>query len=156
MSERGRPVEWTYSEEIVERICDLIATSSKGLEHILKEAQDLPSATVVYKWLREHTYFQQQYARARERQADMLVYEAVQIADTPRMGVKRKEDPEGGVEITTADMIEHRRLQVDTRKWMAGKLHPKKYGDKLDVTTKGEQIAPIQGMVIVRPDAPEV
>ena len=37
-------------------------------------------------------------------------------------------------------MIEHRRLQVDVRKWMAGKLAPKKYGDKLDVTSAGEKI----------------
>jgi terminase small subunit-like protein len=27
-------------------------------------------------------------------------------------------------------MIEHRRLQIDARKWMAGKLRPRKYGDK--------------------------
>lgn len=136
----GRPPEWEYSEDMVQRICELIATSAKGLEHLLKDAEDLPSASIVYKWLREHTYFQQQYAHARERQADLLVYEAVHIADTPRMGVKRKEDAEGGVEITTGDMIEHRRLQVDVRKWMAGKLAPKKYGDKLDVTSAGEKI----------------
>ena len=37
-----------------------------------------------------------------------------------------------GVETTEGDMIEHRRLQVDARKWLAGKLAPKKYGDKTD------------------------
>ena len=37
-------------------------------------------------------------------------------------------------------MIEHRRLQVDARKWAAGKLAPKKYGDKLAVG--GDEDAP--------------
>ena len=26
-------------------------------------------------------------------------------------------------------MIEHRRLQIETRKWMLGRMAPKKYGD---------------------------
>jgi hypothetical protein len=30
-------------------------------------------------------------------------------------------------------MLGHRRLQIDARKWMLGKLNPKKYGDKLEV-----------------------
>ena len=27
-------------------------------------------------------------------------------------------------------MIEHRRLQIETRKWLLGKMAPKKYSDK--------------------------
>ena len=37
-------------------------------------------------------------------------------------------------------MLGHRRLQVDARKWMLGKLNPKKYGEKLDVTSDGEKL----------------
>jgi len=32
------------------------------------------------------------------------------------------------------------RLQIDTRKFIAAKLKPKKYGDKLDLTSLGEKI----------------
>ena len=35
-------------------------------------------------------------------------------------------------------MLAHRKLQVDTRKWLASKLKPKKYGDKLEVDNKGQ------------------
>lgn len=31
---------------------------------------------------------------------------------------------------TTGDMIEHRRLQIDARKWRLSKMAPKRYGDK--------------------------
>jgi hypothetical protein len=32
------------------------------------------------------------------------------------------------------------KLQIDARKWKASKLAPKKYGDKMDLTTDGEKI----------------
>ena len=41
------------------------------------------------------------------------------------------------IEVTKADMIEHRRLQIDARKWVAAKLRPKVYGDELDVDLTG-------------------
>jgi hypothetical protein len=50
------------------------------------------------------------------------------IADTPALGVKTVSKP-GGVEKTEGDMIEHRRLQIETRNWMLGRMAPKKYGD---------------------------
>ena len=33
----------------------------------------------------------------------------------------------------TADIIEHRKLQVDTRKWLLSKLAPRKYGDRQQI-----------------------
>jgi hypothetical protein len=32
------------------------------------------------------------------------------------------------------------RLRVDARKWLLSKMLPKKYGDKLDVTSDGEKM----------------
>ena len=34
-------------------------------------------------------------------------------------------------------MLQHRRLQVDARKWYASKLAPKKYGEKVETTLTG-------------------
>ena len=82
----------------------------------------------------------QRYARAKERQAEWIAHDAMRIADTPRMGIRKKTDTEGNVEIVEADMIEHRRLQYDARKWLAGKLDPKKWSDKLDITTGGDKL----------------
>jgi hypothetical protein len=46
------------------------------------------------------------------------------------------------------------KLRVDTRKWMLSKMNPKKYGDKIDVTTKDGPIpgSLITGIEIIRPD----
>lgn len=70
-------------------------------------------------------------ARAETRQAH-LFDEIIEIADTPVLGEKRKVT-ENGVEVTESDMIEHRRLQIDARKWALGKMNPKKYGDKVGI-----------------------
>ena len=34
------------------------------------------------------------------------------------------------------DAVQRSRLRIDTRKWYASKLAPKKYGDKLDLTAQ--------------------
>lgn len=88
---------------------------------------------MVFRWLAANEGFREQYARAREAMADVLFDEILHIADTPQEGVKTKVTADK-TETLTGDMIEHRRLQVDARKWMLGKMQPKKYGDKLALT----------------------
>jgi hypothetical protein len=80
--------------------------------------------------------------RARELQAEYLIDEIVEIADTPQIGVKTIHKPTG-TETTEGDMIEHRRLRVDARKWVASKLAPKKYGEKVTQEHVGDPANPV-------------
>jgi hypothetical protein len=43
--------------------------------------------------------------------------------------------------ISTGDMVERTRLQIDARKWLAAKLSPRKYGDKLELA--GDPTSPL-------------
>lgn len=79
---------------------------------------DMPAGGTVHRWLAEHQDFQEQYARAREEQADGFADEIIDIADSVA--------PETG-EVAKA------KLQIDARKWKAAKLAPKKYGEKLEL-----------------------
>jgi hypothetical protein len=97
----------------------------------------------VYRWLLAHDDFCEMYTRAREDQADTLADQIIAIADTPLQGVKTKTDSDGNIETTEGDMIEHRRLQVDARKWIAAKLKPRKYGEKVEQTHVGDKERPI-------------
>lgn len=117
------------AQEICDAICDGIA-DGQSLRSICTSA-DMPNKSTVFRWLAADEAFRDQYARAREAQADALFDEILDIADTPLLGTKTKTMSDGKTEETEGDMIEHRRLQVDARKWMAGKLQPKKYGEKL-------------------------
>ena len=43
-------------------------------------------------------------------------------------------------EIVNKEAVLRSRLRVDTRKWLMSKLKPKKYGEKLDLTSGGDKI----------------
>jgi hypothetical protein len=131
---KGRPTSFT--ETVADIICDRLA-GGESLRAICGD-DAMPSRPTVFRWLTSNDAFRDQYARAREAQADALFDEIVDIANTPVMGRKEKYDADGKlIESSTGDMIEHRRLQIDARKWVAAKLRPKVYGDKLDVDLTG-------------------
>lgn len=102
-----------YTPEKAAEVCTALI-EGKSLRSICA-ADDMPAIATVYLWLGKQHEFMEQYARAREDQADTLADEIIDIAD--------KADN---------DNANARRLQVDARKWVASKLKPKKYGDKLD------------------------
>lgn len=122
----GRPS--TYTETITDLICERLA-NGESLNMICK-GDDMPAQSTVFKWLSEKKEFSEKYARARESQADVLFDEILAIADSQEGDVYIKD----GVEFTNHDVINRARLRVDARKWMAGKLRPKVYGDKLQHT----------------------
>lgn len=97
---------------------------------------DFPRKTFE-RWLDSDLDLCAQYERARANRSDKIFEEMLMIADTPLIG-KIETTKEWGVEERTADMIEHRRLQVETRKWMLGKMAPKKYGDRVELEHSGE------------------
>jgi hypothetical protein len=107
----GRPS--TFTQEIADEICARVMESDYGLEEIC-EADDLPSARTVFRWLAAHESFRQQYARAKEAQGHVQADRGLKDA-------------------LTATDASLGRLKFDARKWAASKLAPKQYGDKLAV-----------------------
>ena len=139
-----RPVR--YSDALVDEICFAISTCSIGLHRLCAKNKHWPEYQTLFNWLKDgkHQYFVDLYARAKEEQADFMADEINEIADTQEIGEKTKITGTGRnkvVEVTKGDMIEHRRLRIDARKWTAAKLKPKKYSDKIqhDVTINKEQ-----------------
>jgi hypothetical protein len=108
----GRPT--LYSPELGDRICALIA-EGQSLRSIT-QMDGMPKAETVYGWLRTDPAFADMYARARVDGADAMSDDIIHIADDPTL------DPND------------KRVRVDARKWIAAKLKPRKYGDKLDVS----------------------
>lgn len=132
-----------YTQALADKICDRIA-EGESLRTICN-SEDMPNKATVLRWLADEQFlaFRDQYARAREAQADKYAEEIIQIADTPIIGVTTKTGDDGKVETTEGDMIQHRRLQVDARKWYASKLAPKKYGDKIQQEVSGADGGPL-------------
>ncbi len=80
------------------------------------------------EWIIKDVYpeLSDQYARARELQADQIFDDCIQIADDGRNDTQL--DDEGHREINY-DVIQRSKLRVETRKWFISKLHPGRYGD---------------------------
>ena len=123
----GRPA--LYSPELGQELCDRISQGN-SLRKVC-DADDMPAWTTVFKWLRIDNTFAQQYAQARELWADAEFDRMMEIADTVREGQKVKTLPDGTKEVTTGDMVDRAKLQVDTRKWALARMMPRKYGDRM-------------------------
>lgn len=129
----GRTSE--YSQDKADEICALLA-EGKSLRTICK-AESMPCVKTVFNWMRAYPEFLQQYARAKEESADYLAEETLEIADDGSNDWIAANDPENPGYRANGEHIARSRLRVDTRKWIASKLKPKKYGEKLDVAHSG-------------------
>lgn len=125
----GRPTK--KDQALLDEICARVM-SGRSLRDVTRD-EDMPTNPMVYQWLAADPEFAGQYARATLVRADVLADQMFDIADTPMPGIKTKTDADGNVETTEGDMIEHRRLMIDTRKWALSKINPRKYGDKLGI-----------------------
>lgn len=114
---KGRPTD--YTKDMADKICEKIS-GGLSLRAICAEA-GMPARGTVYRWLIENADFQDQYTRARDKQADYFAEEIIEIADS--------------VEAESASVAKAK-LQIDARKWAASKIAPKKYGDKQELDVK--------------------
>ncbi|MDF3607544.1 hypothetical protein PE067_16170 [Paracoccus sp. DMF-8] len=112
----GRP-PFAWTREIEDEILTRIMRG-ESVATICATTRDdwLPSEVTFYKHLSSDDGFAQRYARAREAQAHREFDEIRQIAENAQ-----------------PETVAVAKLQIDARKWRAGKLAPKVYGDKLDM-----------------------
>ena len=135
-----------YTDEIAGEICQRIA-EGESLRSICAR-DDMPAQSTVFRWLAddERASFRERYARAREAQADTIFDEILDIADDARNDwMLRRGDDDAGWQ-ANGEHIQRSRLRIDARRWMAGKLRPKVYGDK----PAGDEDNPIHVIQTIR------
>lgn len=131
----GRPTD--YCQETADAICERLADGESLRTICVDEA--MPNRVTVYRWLFKHVEFSNQYAQAREYQAETMADEMTDIADDGSNDWMEKRD-EDGVNIgwrENGEAIRRSALRIDTRKWIAARLLPKKYGDKVQTDHTG-------------------
>lgn len=117
-----------YDQTIADEICDRLI-DGESLRAICRD-EHMPSAGLVCRWAIENERFREQYAHARDAQADTLADEILEIADDARndwMERHGKDDPGWAL---NGEHVQRSKVRIDARRWYAGKLKPKKYGDK--------------------------
>lgn len=126
-----------YSEEektkIIDTVCSRIS-EGESLRNVLKETGVV--GKTFFEWIGKDEDKSKQYARATNIRADVLFEEILDIADETSKDFINTPDGEK----PNQEVINRSRLRIDARKWYLSKVMPKKYGDKLDVTTDGETL----------------
>ena len=130
MAKLGRPSE--YTKEIGNDICEHIS-NGQSLRSFC-EREGYPAKNTVLRWLRNNEDFRTQYALSRKSAIEVMADEIIDIADDAEKVVRK------GAEKKSGAFAQTQRLRIDTRKWVMSKLLPKKYGDKVDITSDGKAI----------------
>jgi hypothetical protein len=132
-----------FSEEVAAKICNHVANGG-SLRELRREDATVPTYYIMAGWMAQNPVFEEQYRAARMMHADTLFDEMLDISNTPINGIMTVERANGNTEITKKDAIDHRRLQVDTRKWIVERLAPRKYGNKISAEISGPDGQPLQ------------
>jgi hypothetical protein len=109
---RGRPT--IYSDEVVDAICEAIATSSKGIRDLCEENDAIPdSPDTIYKWLLKYPEFREKYSQAKAIQAEIIIDKVSDFVDKPASTVAQAQD---------------KNAVIKWNQWKVEKLSPIKYG----------------------------
>lgn len=146
MPRRGRPSK--YSEEVADEIC-LRMSEGESLRSICRD-DAMPGKATVMGWLGSNEAFSDQYARAREAQADHFADEILEISDDGSNDWMERSDKDGessGWQIN-GEHIQRSRLRVDSRKWLMARMAPRRYGDKVAMEHTGPEGGPLSIQIV--------
>lgn len=135
----GRPSD--YTQEKADLICSLIA-EGRSLSSVCRE-EGMPGSSSVFRWLRENQEFRKNYDTSMRERTLAHGEQLIDISDDGTNDWMEDQYMKGkspGWKVN-GEAVQRSKLRVDTRKWLMSKMEPKKYGDKMDVTSGGEPIS---------------
>ena len=155
----GRPTIRT--EAMTDSILEQIGEGTPLAEVCRQEG--MPGLRTVYDWLDDDADLSARFARARKAGYDMIAADALRIADTPCEGVTEKyepmpienpDDPDGPVvlefqltERKVEDMLQHRKLQIETRLKLLSKWDSGRYGERVALDHGGEGLSTLAAAI---------
>lgn len=134
----ARKEEWTgeRKEEAIKLILEEIS-NGRSLLSVLNNDRDktkLPSRRLFNEWVKTNEELSTNYAQAREERAEKIFEEILEIADDSSKDTKIIYDKAGNeIKVEDTEWVNRSKLRVDARKWMLGKMQPKKYNDRLQL-----------------------
>jgi hypothetical protein len=115
----GRPT--IYTVELGNKICDAVKNSVRGLRFICEDNKDFPSVHTVRDWLFNNKFpeFTRHYDDAKRFQSDLMADEIIEVSYNAH-------------EHSQSGRVDKAKLQVESLKWVASHLKPKKWSDKFN------------------------
>jgi hypothetical protein len=127
----------TYTEEIGDKICQLLA-EKRSLREICA-ADDMPAESTVRGWvIDDQQGFAAKFSRAREIGYYAMADEILEISDDGKNDwMERQGEGDQKLYTLNGEHVQRSRLRVDTRRWFLSKVLPKVFGDKIQHTGDG-------------------
>lgn len=130
----------SYSPELIDKICTLMATSYKSIRTCCQE--NGTSYEAFRLWTTEgksefKEYALASYTRAKDDQIQHLSDEILRLSYEMQQLIR---DGKTYNEFNVSAAVQALRVQIDSLKWILSKLAPKKFGDRLDITSNEQTI----------------
>lgn len=141
----GRPS--MYTTELGLEICKRLA-APESLLSICRD-EGMPDRSTVMEWVLTNPEFSNNYMRARDLQTEAFVDEIPDIADNGTNDWMQRQNFDGA-EVgwhLNGEAQARSRLRIDARKWIAGQMKPKKYGNR--VIQAGDEEMPLEMNVTI-------
>lgn len=119
-----------YSQDLAQEIADVLASTVLGVAKLCTVHPHWPDPITIVRWEARHEDFRLMMGAARRARADMLMAEVVEIADDRSHDMVQI----GEQWVPNPVAPSRSKIMCDVRLKVAAKLHPQKYGDKLDIT----------------------
>ena len=119
----------TYiADEVINKALEIIEAEPVGIRAIAKRLNC--DSSDLYRALNHNEIVSQRYAHAKEKQIEILVSEMDEdIRGLIEDIIANKHEPK-----IVGALVQAVKLKVDNTKWVAMKLKPKKYGERLEVS----------------------
>lgn len=121
-----------FDQEIADEICMKVSVSTRGIRYLCSQNPHWPCFQTIHEWRIKIPSFGEQYARAKCCQIETLTDYSLDLSQEKSQDLIEFTDENGNKRSTgNAVNVARDRLSVDYIKWLACKLAPKIYGDKL-------------------------
>lgn len=138
----GRPS--LYNPELAEQV--LAELRMHGSTTRAAEAVGVDRATIT-SWCVLFPEFEPLYARAKAEGIDSLVEETLNIADAPPPSTDKGTVDTGAVA--------HTKLRIETRRWLAERMAPRKYGLRTTTELSGPDGGPVNARLQIVSGVPQ-
>lgn len=137
-----------YDPVLAQKILDRLSETG-SLRRVCAELH--VSRNSIIPWVTDNTEgFGDAYARAKEHGIDMLVEETLDIADD---GTNDYMEGKHGPELDS-EHIQRSKIRVETRRWLAERMAPRKYGVLNKHEVSGTNGGPVQTQVVIATGVP--
>jgi hypothetical protein len=139
----GRPS--SYSDTIIETICEQLCEGIPLAQ--ICQKQGMPGLRTVYDWEGSKPGVSARIARAREVGEEVIMAGVLDIIDAPPQRVKTR----AGSFVDSGE-VANRRMRAEYRLKLLAKWNPRKWGEKIDMTTNGNDLSPTR---VIKPNVEE-